>query len=156
MERTFMPHLADADEIRYAIRLDIYWRFGVLVFPVSSNEKEELAFPSLVLRAWSLFDLGNVVLPLRRATFFNYLFFFSREIQLDRLLREVQSFKGSEKNLKHLGKYVEKFGTLLFARDVQQNNFLFFCVQYVYAYCCCLIFKNYKAFCYVNKKIILI
>lgn len=59
--------------IRYAVRPDIYRGFGVLVLCFSQRKEERS--PLVVLRAWSLFDQENAVLPLQRATFFNLSFF---------------------------------------------------------------------------------
>lgn len=56
-------------------------------FCVSLPERKEERSP-LVLRARSLFDQENAVLPLQRATFFNLSFFFRHGIRLDRLFRE--------------------------------------------------------------------
>jgi len=60
--------------IRYSVWPDIYRGFGILVLCFSQRKEERFAL--VVLRAWSLFDQENAVLPLQRATFFNLFFFF--------------------------------------------------------------------------------
>jgi len=87
--------------IRYSVWPDIYRGFDILVLCFSQRKEER--FTLVVLRAWSLFDQENAVLPLQRATFFNLFFFFRCKIQLDCLFPKGNTywinFKESKRNL---------------------------------------------------------